>query len=315
MTLDKVIDILKKIIENRDNKKFKNVAEKWLENKRNTIKESTYYHYAFIIENYLNPEIGEVNIKKQRDYNFLVNKFKLKLSSKTIRDIMNLLKSILKFYEEEKEINLNFKKINLPKLERTQVKIISKEEKEKLERFCVDENSLRSIGIILCLNTGLRVGEICGLKWENIDIDNKKIYVKEILQRIYNSKEKKTTLRLDKPKTEYSKRAIPINRKIYDILKRLKKNQNPENYFLTGKSTKRIEPRNYQNYFKKIQKTCDIKPHKFHTLRHTFASNCIEVGMDAKSLSEILGHSDVDITLNIYVHSSESNKRKFLDKI
>lgn len=228
---------------------------------------------------------------------------------------MNVLKAILRFYEEDKDVNLNLRKINMPKTEKTKVNVISKKEKIKIVKYCNKENSLKSMGIILCLNTGLRVGEICGLKWENIDLDNKKIYVKQTLQRVYKSTEKKTVLKLEKPKTEYSQRAIPINQKLYEILKTLNKKQKPENYFLSGKKEKSIEPRAYQQYFKELQKNCKIKPHKFHTLRHTFATNCIEVGMDAKSLSEILGHSDVDITLSIYVHSSENIKRKFLEKL
>lgn len=165
------------------------------------------------------------------------------------------------------------------------------------------------------MNTGMRVGEICALKWKNIDLDNKYIYVEKTLQRVYNQQNKNSNIIIDKPKSNSSIRSIPINKKTYEVLKKMKKKFNDNDYFLSGKSNKVVEPRNYQYTFKSILRKCKLKPYKFHILRHTFATNCIEVGMDAKSLSEILGHSDVDITLGTYVHSSDKIKKKYLEKL
>ena len=102
---------------------------------------------------------------------------------------------------------------------------------------------------------------------------------------------------------------------MYNILIKLKKKYNDEDFFLTGKTDKFIEPRNYQNTFKKILKKCKIKSYNFHILRHTFATNCVGIGMDIKSLSNILGHASVNITLNQYVHSSYKTQKKFLEKL
>ena len=312
----KVLNKLKKIIKKEDEKmNFEKVSEEWLNYKKISIKSSTYYNYLFIVERYLNPEFKGTNIESIRNYNDYVQNLQKKLSSKTIRDIVNVLKAILKYYEDENDCILQVKRINIPKLEKKRLKILSHKEKEILERYCFEENTLKTLGIIMCLNTGMRVGEICSLKWKNIDLENRYIYVENTVQRIYNEQERNSNIIMDKPKSNCSIRSIPINQKLYEILKKLRKKYNDEDYFLSGKSNKIVEPRNYQYTLKSILKKCKLKPYKFHILRHTFATNCVEVGMDAKSLSEILGHSDVNITLGIYVHSSDKIKKKYLEKI
>ena len=291
---------------------FENIAKDWIENKKVSIKKSTYYNYLFIIEKYLNPEFKGKNIKKIKNYNDYIQKLSENLSAKTVRDIANVLKVILKYYEDKYDYILQINKINMPRVAK---KILSTEEKSKLEKYCVEKNTLKALGIIICLNTGMRIGEICSLKWKDIDLEMKKIYVDKTMQRIYNKNKKSSDVIIDRSKTECSIRDIPINKNIYGILKQLKKKYKDNDYFLSGKEDKIIEPRNYQYTFKTILKQCKIRPYKFHILRHTFATNCIEVGLDAKSLSEILGHSNVNITLGIYIHSSDRIKKKYLEKL
>ena len=312
ISIKKIINFLRK----EDNKiKFENVAYEWLECKRNCIKESTYFNYMFIIDKYLKDRYANKEIEELRDFNNLVQELSQNLSSKTVRDIVNVLKSILKYYESEYGVNLNYSKTNVPKLEKEYIKILSDKEKQRIEKYCMKENSLKSLGIILCLNTGLRVGEICALKWENIDLEGKNLYVKKTLQRVYDRKNKISNVIIGRPKTENSVRCIPINKKLYEILKSVKGKYKNEDFFLTGDSQKFIEPRNYQYTFKEILIKSKVKVVKFHTLRHTFATNCIDVGMDIKTLSEILGHSSIEMTLNKYVHSSRKTKKKYLEKI
>lgn len=282
---------------------------------KNSIKRSTYYNYKFIIEKYIIKEYKNQNIEKIRDYNKYIQKLQKQLSSKTVRDIMCVLKAILNYYEEENQYKLKYKKINIPKLEKKEIKILTTKERIKLEKYCLKDNTLKSLGILLSLNTGLRIGEICALKWENIDLKEKNIYVKKTLQRIYDTENQKTKIIIDKPKTENSIRCIPLNTKIYEELKKIKNGFEGNNFFLTGVDNIYIEPRVYQKYYKNILKSCGIKEYNFHILRHTFATNCVRVGMDIKSLSEILGHSNVNITLNRYVHSSRKMKEKYLEKI
>lgn len=186
---------------------------------------------------------------------------------------------------------------------------------KELEKYCIENKDLKCLGIIIVMNTGLRIGEICALKWKNIDLDKREIRVRQTAERIYDDFERKTKVILIKPKSQNSIRNIPMSNKLYSILVKTK-NSNPESFFLTGQKEKIIEPRTYLNDFKKILKNSKIKKnYKFHALRHTFATNCIDVGMDAKSLSEILGHSNIKITLEKYVHSSYKIKKKYLEKI
>ena len=301
----------------KKNMKFGELANKWLDVKKLNIKESTYSHYVYYISKYLIPEFEDYKIKKLSSYNF--NKFVEKksetLSPKTVRDIICILKSILYFAEDECECDIKIKKIVSPKLNQEPLTILNKREKTKLEKYCLKENTLESLGIIICLNTGLRIGEICALKWENIDLEKRELKVKSTLQRIYTPGKNRTKIIIDKPKTKTSVRVIPITTKIYDILIGLKDQYFVSDFFLTGTSDSYLEPRRYRIKYQRILEECNMKKYKFHILRHTFATNCIEVGMDIKTLSEILGHSSVEITLNRYVHSSYKIKKKYLEKL
>lgn len=295
--------------------RFNRAADEWIELKRNTIKQSTYCNYKFIIDKYLNPYLANMTLKKLRKYNYnkFIQELAMSLSKKTTRDIINVLKAILLYVDNQYNCNINIQTIYAPRVDVKNLKVLSKKERGKLERYCLKENSLTSLGVVICLNTGLRIGEVCSLKWEDIDLDEKNIYVRKTLQRVYNGEKSKVII--DLPKTRSSIRSIPMSDRLYEILQPLSNNYKKEDFFLSGMSDKFIEPRRYQYIYKDILKKSKLKSYKFHILRHTFATNCIEVGMDAKSLSEILGHSNVNITLSRYVHSSYRMKKKFLEKL
>lgn len=303
------------IVSRRKRKDFEVVTEEWLKYKKNTVKKSTYYNYSYSVAKYLYPSFAGKNITKIKNYNNFIEELSDTLSPKTVRDIVTKLKEIINFYEEEHNTKLNIKKMSLPKMNKKEIQILSNKEKQKLEKYCIEQNSLKSLGILICLNTGLRVGEVCALRWENVDFETRRIHVEKTIERIYSKEENKTIVIIDTPKSITSVRTIPINSKLYNILKQIRGKSKKTDFVLTGSSEHYVEPRNYQYNFKEILKRNKVKKYKFHTLRHTFATNCIEAGMDIKSLSEILGHADVSITLNIYVHSSDKAKRKYLEKI
>ena len=311
-----IFNKLRNIVKKEDDKlKFYILVEEWLENKKISIKESTYCNYIYVINKYITPTFENMLIEELQNYKFndFVMELTEELSTKTVRDILCILKAILCYANEEYDCNIKISKIKSPKLVQGNVTILSNKEKGRLENYCIRVNT--SMGILICLNTGIRIGELCALKWKNIDLDKKILYVNNTLQRVYDKKQKKTKIIIDVPKTAKSIRQIPISNKLYEILKTIKNKYNDDNFFLTGSSEKFIEPRNYQKYFKNVLRKCRIKSYKFHTLRHTFASNCIEVGMDVKSLSEMLGHSSVEITLNKYVHSNYKLQKKYLEKL
>lgn len=179
-------------------------------------------------------------------------------------------------------------------------------------QFLHNNMDISKAGIFLCLSTGLRLGEVCALKWEDIDIEQKILHVNRTVQRI-ESKDgfQKTALLETPPKSSFSNREIPISDSLLQILAHFRKTE--QGYVLC--THKPMEPRTYQNHFKRYLQTINAPSYNFHTLRHTFATNCIDNGMDIKSLSEILGHSDVQITLNRYVHPSMDTKRKYINAL
>lgn len=296
---------------------FNDVVEEWLSYKKMTIKKSTYSNYEYMINKYLRPYLQDKKIieLERYDFNELISELNLELSPKTVRDITCILKSILSYIEEEYGGKIKTNKIVVPKLDMENITIFSKIEKNRIESHCIQGNNLKELGIVICMNTGLRIGEICALRWKDINLEKRIICVQATLERIYDENLKKTKVIIDKPKTKNSIRQIPISNKLYNILKPLKKKYKDEDFFLTGKAEKYVEPRSYQYIYKGVLKSCKVQPHKFHCLRHSFASECINVGMDIKALSEILGHANVNITLNIYVHSSYKTKKKYLEKI
>ena len=294
------------------------VVKEWLRDRKKEVKESTFSHYRYVIKKYLIGELGDDSIEsmEKKNYNELIEKLSQELSTKTVRDIIIILRSILEYANANYGYNIKIQQIKVPKLEQEPIIILNKNEQDRMRVYCLKENSLRSIGIFICLSTGLRIGEICALKWNNIDLEKREIRIRNTLQRIYDEDLKQTKVVIDKPKTRTSIRNIPISNKLYNILIEIEKDHHEDDFFLTGSSELHIEPRIYRDYFKKILRKSKIKNHyKFHILRHTFATNCIEVGMDTKSLSEILGHATIEMTLNKYVHSSFERKKKFLEKI
>lgn len=294
---------------------FDGVATEWLNYKKNSVKYSTYCNYKYIVENYLMPEFRKKDIRKLTDFNDFITGLSDRLSPKTVRDITSVLKAILNYYENEKEKKLKYKKMSVPRVEKKKIRVLTYKEKMRLQKKCIDDNSLPSLGIVMALNTGMRIGEVCALKWDDMDLGAKCIHINHTAQRVYRGKGIRTQVMVSTPKTQCSVRTIPINKKLYRIMSPLKKKYSPNCFVLTGKEDVCMDPQRYEVLFQKKLKENKIRKCGFHTLRHTFSTNCVEVGMDIKALSEILGHSSVSITLDIYVHSSYKVKKKFLEKL
>ena len=206
-------------------------------------------------------------------------------------------------------------KFNYPKSNNiNHMYVLTKREQNILMEYVLNNINNKSIGILISLLLGIRIGELCALKWEDIDFKKKILHVNKTLQRIYIKDIDKNLSKVivSLPKTNSSNRDIPINKELLDILKTLKTNK--EDYILTG-NNKNTEPRVYRSYFNTVLKKNSIKRIKFHSLRHTFATNCISLGIDYKTISELLGHSNINTTLNLYVHPRLSQKKKCIEKI
>ena len=277
--------------------KFKSLIEEWLQYKKTTIKESSYLNYKFIIETNIKKEMGEKNLEELLQYNFnlFVEQLMEKLSSKTVKDIMTVLKAILKYAEIKYDINFKISLISTPAQITNEVEVFNDKDRKKMEKYCIQSKERRDLGVLISLYTGLRIGEVCALKWSDIDFEKKYIKVNHTLQRVYVNKRETKVL--------------------YEKLKEIAKNSDNEAFVLTGSTKRYYEPLGYRYIYRRILEKCDIEYKRYHQLRHTFATRCIKVGMDVKSLSEVLGHANVSITLNIYVHSSFETKNKFINKL
>ncbi|MCI9233240.1 MAG: site-specific integrase [Bacilli bacterium] len=283
----------------------------WLKSVKISCKKSSYSNYEYMVYAHLIPTFGKYK-RKQINKN-IINEFTEKMlnrgmAPKTVKDILVILKQILNYH------NMNIC-VTMPKVPKKEIQILTKEHQLLLEQrlsHCIAEED---IGVFLCLYTGIRIGELCGLKWENIDLENNIIRIEKTLIRVKNddkNKKSKTVVILDDPKSASSIRNIPIPTFLVSKLNTLKKEESC--FFLTG--TKNfIEPRSYTNHYKNIMKSLNIDEYNFHALRHTFATRCIEKGCDPKTLSEILGHSNVKITLDRYVHPSFDNKVRLMNNL
>ena len=293
---------------------FKNLCYEWLEIIKINVKESTYSMYVYIVEKYIIPCIGNIKLYEiDNNYTDVLKKRYSHFAPKTIRDIYSVFKLIIEFANEKYNTNIQLKRCNLKNKNIKKIRVLSVYEQQKLEEYLKKETDLPKLGILLCLNTGLRVGEICALKWEDINFEEKALRVNKTMLRINNTDKNsltKSKLIISTPKTENSERIIPLSDKMINLLEKYKSS----GYFLTG-NYKCIEPRRYRVRLEKYLEEAGIEHINFHALRHTFATRAIESGFDVKSLSEILGHTDIQITLQRYVHSSMEQKRKQMEKL
>ena len=244
----------------------------------------------------------------------LINRLRsLGLSPRYICDIIVLMKSLFKFAERIHQCPYRLDGIDLPKSRKPDITILSGEEQLKLTTYAVKCPAAVSLGTVISLYTGIRIGELCALQWKDIDLIKRELTVRKTIQRIQSFEPgRKTKLVIMPPKSESSVRTIPIPGHLIDILKRYKGTD--DDFVLSGCGSP-IEPRHLQYQFKRLLLNAKLPSVTFHSLRHAFASRCIELGFDVKALSEILGHSSVEITLNRYVHSSFETKKAYMDRL
>ena len=299
-------------------KTINQITEEWKEEKKKYVKKSTYAAYQLLIQNHIKPYFGDLyEVNEEKVQQFVFDKLDAGLSEKTIRDIIIVLKMILKFgikngYLEYIQIDAKFPS----KQEKKDLDVLSKADQKKFMEHLRNNFTFKNLGILICLSTGMRIGEICGLRWCDVDTVEGVIKVRHTLQRIYiiEGETRHTELLLDTPKTANSVRDIPMSSELLKMLKSLNKVVN-ENYYVISNDIKPIEPRTYRNYYKKLCKQLDIPELKFHGLRHSFATRCIESKADYKTVSVLLGHSNISTTLNLYVHPNKEQKKKTIDKM
>lgn len=289
----------------------------WLSAKRTQVKISTYYNYAFKAEKHLIPAFGKLKMNKltpDKIYSFICEKQVSGLSNKYIADIVVVLKNMAKYAAKTHNCVDPVSDVELPKTVRHEPEIYSNSEQKRLETALMKDMDSVKMAVLLALYTGVRIGELCGLKWSDIDLTAKNIHIRRTVQRIRKDGIlRKTELIISSPKSRTSERTIPLPDFLINILKKFKPPD--ENIFILTGNKKIPDIRTMQYRFKAILRKNNLRDTNFHSLRHLFTTNCIAAGFDVKTLSEILGHSSVEITLDRYVHSSFERKRTCMNML
>lgn len=311
---------------NQKKQLFDYILRRWLQSVKLSVKESTYARYFQLVDSHLIPLLGKYPIDKvstqlieQTVQHWLVSgrlDGQGGLSAKTVSDLLTILKATMKYAAcNGYSVKCNLQMITVKK-QRKEMRVLSVSEQKELVHFLMKDITLQKLGIFFALFTGIRVGELCALQWKDLDLENGILRISKTMQRIQDvtaREPSKTKIVISTPKSEHSFREIPLTDFVIELLRKYQ--SFPNAFLLTGVSNRFIEPRTMQNCFQKYIKQCGIESASFHTLRHTFATRCMETGFDVKSLSEILGHANVNITLNRYVHASLDFKRANMDKL
>lgn len=305
---------------NNDNITFKDICIQWLTDNEIRNKQSTTAKYRSLCKNHIYPYFEKIKPKEIETHHinaFIRHKtYQTNLETKTIHDIITLLMQIIRYGENQGYIPQIKNDILTPSVTKKELDILTEAEQKALVNSIKSNITGENIGILLSLFAGLRLGEICALKWEDIDLNTGTISVTKTMQRIeVENKHTKTEIIIDTPKSQKSVRKIPIPDFLIDELKLLSKGCSEESYILTSSQYRYTEPRAYQYKFKKYLEKANIRDINFHALRHTFATRAIEQNVDVKTLSELLGHSTVNFTLDRYVHPSFSLKKQNIEKL
>ena len=299
-------------------KTVREIAAAWKEYKRPYVKQSTMAAYALILEKHILPYFGDGDsLHEQAVQAFVLQKLGNGLSVKSVRDILIVLKMVMKFGVKNEWITYCEWDIKYPSASgNKEPEVLSVANHRKILNYIRSHFTFTGLGVYISLSTGLRIGEICALKWSDINVADGTITVSRTIERIYviDGEKKHTELVINTPKTRNACREIPLGKELLAMIKPLKKVVNEDFYVLTN-DERPTEPRTYRNYYNGLMKSLDIPKLKYHGLRHSFATRCIEAGCDYKTVSVLLGHSDISTTLNLYVHPNMEQKKRCISRM
>lgn len=304
---------------------FGSVADEWLDSTGTNIKRSTRSVYSTVAAKYIPRwlQVKPVSRVTSGDIQQLLYEAehppgREPLSASRMRTICTVINAILSFARDKGlDAAAHYQPRRSPGAAGPEVNPLTKDEQTALESWLLDNMDESSLGVLICLYTGLRLGEICAMKWGDISFADRTLRVRRTVQRIKAAEagpgQPKTCLVFDSPKSAHANRTVPIPDTLLKLMEPLRGADGA--FILTGSEEHCIDPRTYQNRFYAMLRRAGVRKVKFHTLRHTFATNCVRLGCDPKTLCDILGHSDVSITLNIYVHPSVPAKRELIERL
>jgi len=293
-------------------------VSKWFEiwlGTQKRIKQSTRRTYSSCIKKHITAKLGSLklrNLSKENIQGF-IDELTLTHAAKSVHSIFSILKLGLDYAYEKNLIADIYSKTKLPKIKTKEVAVFARKEQELIERYIENSANKNDYGILVCFYTGIRVGELCAIDLDkDVDIKREMLYINNTLYRVKDDTgKKKTRLQLSPPKSESSKRGIPLPA----FLVKLFAERKSEGGFFINNKGKWVDPNVYTRRYKKILEELDIPYRKFHATRHTFATRALELNMDTKTLSEILGHSSPVVTMRIYAHSLPEHKRKQMNRV
>ena len=292
---------------------YQELLKKWLLDKQKEIKSSSCMNYESAIRNTIIPFLGQMIIENI-NYEIINNYYANHVSSFSLnyqKLIFSIIQNSLKRYESPYWAVKKFMRENILRTQITKsIDSLSEKELNKIIDICLSESNKYHFSILVAIYTGMRIGEICALKFSDFDIDRNVIRVYKTLYRIKDTST--TTLKISTTKTRNSERIIPMNKALKKVLLSISYH---DEYYIASHSVTPIDPRVLRRYFKQLLIKHRLKPVRFHDLRHSFANLCIKKGIDYKSISELLGHANITTTLNIYVHSNISLKLRAINKL
>lgn len=298
---------------------FEDLCQSWLQSRRYAVKKSTYSAYDYCVRMHIVPLLGTVpmgELDGDKIHTFMKQIQNRGLADTTLRFIFMALKFILKY-------GIRFKLVDEEVLvdcsvncHRSESKVLTVQDSIRMKEYLLEQNTIFAIAILVCRGTGIRIGELCGLKWGDVNFVSDTFCIRRTVSRIPNPDasegQPRTILYIRTPKSHTSARVIPIPEYLIDALRRMRKED--DYYLLTGRDTC-TEPRNVQKRFKTILKHCQMQDCNFHAMRHGFATACLESGIDCKTVSSILGHASTRTTMDFYVHTSLQQKKNCINSI
>ncbi|MCM1222642.1 MAG: site-specific integrase [Lachnospiraceae bacterium] len=295
---------------------FGQLSEVWIEAKRKLVKHSSLCAYNLALTTHILPVFANSTIIAEEDVQkFVLDKLTSGLSRQSVRNIYAILKAIVRFGSKRGIYQSPEWEIEFPTVTtRRSLPVLSTAHHKKLLRHLTQQPTVDNIGILLALCTGMRIGEVCALQWKHVDFKRRIIFISQTLGRIYNVETKSTERTLSSPKSKTSNREIPISKELFAALKSIR-GKTDDDCFVLGCNCEPKEPRSYRDYFTRLLVRLNIPKIVFHGLRHTFATRSIECGCDYKTVSVILGHSNVATTMNLYVHPNYDQKKRCIDRL
>ena len=300
-------------------KNFKAIFQLWKEEKLHYVKPSSFATYVMLAEKHIIPAFGDRYEVEDGIQQFVLDKLDAGLSLHTVKDVMMVMRMIVRYGEQHGLCSSQNLEVLYPHSidKKPKLSVLTRSDQQRLMNHLKEHLSLKNLGLYLCLTTGMRIGEICALQWNDINTDDCLISVNKTTSRTYNiegSSLANTQVSVGKPKTINSVREIPFDSSLLEVIIPLKKFSNGDNYVLTN-CRKPMEPRTYRCHFYNQLNQAGIDRIKFHGLRHTFATRCIESQCDYKTVSAILGHANISTTLNLYVHPDMEQKRRCISQM